>query len=84
MSGLSRWIKNDLVSGQAANGRDYYPPGSDVGIPTLGTWPLLYDLRNDPAESYNVAKGNQKITIEMGDRVERWKADFMANPRGWK
>jgi arylsulfatase A len=76
--------KNDLVSGQAANGRDYYPPGSDVGIPTLGTWPLLYNLHSDPSESYNVAKGNVELTNEMGDTLKQWKAGFMANPRGWK
>jgi len=76
--------KNDLVSGQAANGRDYYPPGSDVGIPTLGTWPLLYDLSIDPSESYNLAKGHPEITQTMGDSISAWHAEFMANPRGWK
>ena len=76
--------KNDLVSGKAANGRDYYPPGSDVGIPTLGTWPLLYDLQIDPGESYNVSKANPETTAELGEMIERWHSGFMANPRGWK
>ncbi len=76
--------KNDLVSGKAANSRDYYPEGSKVGIPTLGVWPLLYDLHLDREEGYNVAKLYPEQTKSLGQQLKQWQADFMQNPRGWK
>lgn len=76
--------KNDLLSGKAANSRDYYPPGSDKGIPTLGTWPLLYDLRSDPLEAYNVKAKYPQTVRKMEKQLERWQQQFVANPRGWK
>jgi len=76
--------KNVMVSGQAANSRDYYPEGSDVGIPTLGVWPLLYDLEVDQAEGYNVAKRYPAMVEKFDQKINAWAQEFMANPRGWK
>lgn len=76
--------KNDLLSGKAANSRDYYPEGSNVGIPTLGTWPLLYDLSLDREEGYNVAKRYPDVTQQLEQELKRWQKEFMENPRGWK
>jgi len=76
--------KNVMVSGQAANSRDYYPEGSDVGIPTLGVWPLLYDLEVDKAEGYNVAKRYPELVDKFSKQLNQWQSEFMENPRGWK
>ncbi|MCP4037014.1 MAG: sulfatase, partial [bacterium] len=36
--------KADTPGGRLLAGRDYQPSGSSGRVPTLGTWPLLYDL----------------------------------------
>lgn len=76
--------KNDLLTGKAANSRDYYPEGSDVGIPTLGAWPLLYNMQLDKNESYNVSKTYPDISKRLQKQLVRWESRFKVNPRGWK
>jgi uncharacterized sulfatase len=75
--------KPDTPAGRLAAGRDYRPPGSAESVPTLGTWPLLYDLGLDPAESYNVAETRPEVAGELGRQLEAWRAAFHADPRGW-
>jgi len=74
--------KPDTPAGAILTGRDYSPPGSDESIPTLGTWPLLYDLRRDPAEAYNVAETHPEIAAGLDRRLEEWRTAFRAKPRG--
>ena len=53
-------------------------------MPTLGTWPLLYDLRRDPGEAYNVAETHPERAHELRERLEQWRVSFRENPRGWR
>ncbi|MCP4005672.1 MAG: sulfatase [bacterium] len=75
--------KSDSLVGKLAGARDYTPKGSDEAIPTLGTWPLLYQIRRDRNESYNVLKKYPELARELGQRLETWRSEFYANPRGW-
>jgi arylsulfatase A-like enzyme len=76
--------KTDTPAGRLATGRDYRPPGSAESVPTLGTWPLLYDLRRDPGEAYNVAEAHPERVRELRERLEQWRVSFRKNPRGWR
>ncbi len=76
--------KQDTPAGQLLTSRNYTPPGSSESVPTLGTWPLLYELQRDPAEAYNVAKTRPEIAAALGRRLAEWRSAFMANPRGWR
>jgi uncharacterized sulfatase len=76
--------KRDTLAGSILSGRDYRPPGSAESVPTLGTWPLLYDLERDRAEAYNVAKTHPQVARELAARLEAWREAFRANPRGWQ
>jgi uncharacterized sulfatase len=76
--------KRDTFAGRLASGRDYQPPGSDESVPTLGTWPLLYDLDRDGAEAYNVVETHPQVARQLGETIEAWSVAFRANPRGWR
>jgi uncharacterized sulfatase len=76
--------KTDTPGGKLLTGRDYRPPGSTESVPTLGTWPLLYDLARDPGEAYNVAESHPERVRALGERLEAWRAGFHENPRGWR
>jgi arylsulfatase A len=76
--------KQDTPAGQLLTSRDYTPPGGGESVPTLGTWPLLYELRRDPAEAYNVAKTRPEIAADLTQRLQAWRSEFLANPRGWR
>ena len=75
--------KLDNLAGVMGAGHNYHPPGTDESIPTLGTWPLLYHMPRDPEEAYNVAKMHPDIAQSFGERLDRWREEFYANPRGW-
>lgn len=74
--------KQDSFAGKMISARDYSPEGSSVSIPTLGEWPLLYNLSRDPTESYNVAKMHPQRVEEMGALLSEWREGFYADPRG--
>ena len=76
--------KPDTPAGRLASGRNYQPSGSTESVPTLGTWPLLYELGRDPGEAYNLAQTHPETARELGEKLEAWRAAFHANPRGWK
>jgi uncharacterized sulfatase len=76
--------KRDNFAGRMAGGRDYTPPGTGIRIPTLGTWPRLFQVHRDPAESYDVVKKYPEKAREMGARLQAWSKEFYGNPRGWK
>jgi hypothetical protein len=73
--------KQDSVAGRMVSARNYSPPGSDVSVPTMGTWPLLYHLDRDPGESYNVAGKYPDTVAQLSDMLSDWKAHFYADPR---
>jgi uncharacterized sulfatase len=75
--------KTDTPAGKVLSGRDYRPPGATESVPTLGTWPLLYQLSRDPGEAYNVAKSEPEKARALRERLEAWREGFRANPRGW-
>jgi arylsulfatase A-like enzyme len=86
---LSHWTwplpldKRDNFAGRIAGARDYTPPGTEIRIPTLGTWPKLFQVRRDRGEAYDVVKKYPKKAEEMGARLEAWRKTFYKNPRGW-
>jgi len=86
----SHWVwpvpldKRDNLAGALASNRDYRPADGSASVPTLGTWPMLYDLTRDPDESYNVAETHPEVVRELGERFDAWRREFYANPRGWR
>ena len=76
--------KTDTPGGKLLAGRDYRPPGADEGVPTLGRWPLLYDLGLDPEEAYDVATTHPERTRALRESLEAWRRAFRENPRGWR
>lgn len=76
--------KKETIAGQLAGGRDYYPPGSTESVPTLGTWPLLYNVGRDSGEAYNVVEKYPEIADDLERRIEDWRADYLDNPGGWR
>jgi hypothetical protein len=52
-------------------------------IPVLGSWPMLYNLRTDEGENYNVIARNPDIAQQIRSRMEEWEEAFYSNPRGW-
>ena len=76
--------KPDTPGGKLLTGRDYQPPGSAESVPTLGTWPLLYELERYPEVAYNVAESHPERARELGERLEAWRDAFLRNPRGWR
>jgi uncharacterized sulfatase len=76
--------KNDTLAGRSANSRDYYPADGGEPVPTLGTWPLLYDMERDRDEAYNVATRHPQTVQQLGAELASWEAAFDAAPRGWK
>lgn len=67
-----------------AGGHDYTPPGSAEKVPTLASWPVLYDMEYDKSESYNVIKRHPDIAQMLHKKMESFEKDFYANIRGWK
>jgi arylsulfatase A len=76
--------KMDTAVGWVTTSRDYDPGDGGPPIPTLGTWPLLYDLEHDPAEAYNVEARHPEIAARLATRLATWRAELLANPRGWR
>jgi len=76
--------KQDNIAGRLTSGYNYTPPGSSVSVPTLGTWPLLYHVERDPGEAYNVATTSPDVVRTLEERLDAWRDEFYANPRGWR
>ena len=49
----------------------------------MATWPLLYNIKLDRGESYNVARKYPAVAARMRAMLERFEAEFTKNPRGW-
>ncbi len=68
---------------RAAKGHDYKPPGSDESIPTIVSFPLLYDMKYDKGENYNLAKRHPKVTARMKKKLADFEKTFYGNIRGF-
>jgi uncharacterized sulfatase len=75
--------KPHTLFGGIIGGYEYRPEGSDISVPGLGSFPLLYDMELDPAESYNLMKKYPDVGRQMQEMMERWEREFIKNPRGW-
>lgn len=64
--------------------RDYNPPGTEIRIPTLGTWPRLFHVGRDPGESYDLVKKYPEKAARLSAELEAWRREFLRNPRGWR
>jgi arylsulfatase A-like enzyme len=79
--------KDDVLSGWVAN-KFYTHTGKDIKgktqtIPILGRLPLLYNMKFDPGENYNVINKYPDIGQRMYDLMKNWVQEFARNPRGW-
>jgi hypothetical protein len=45
------------------------PPGGRLNLPLVN--PELYDLQNDPGESYDTADLNQQVVVNMKQRINQ-------------
>jgi len=74
---------NTLAGKRVANYR-YTDPATNRTVRLVADDPMLYDLRLDSGESYNVADRHPGETARLLNYIERWETEFFANPRGWK
>ena len=72
------------LAGRMAAGHRYTDPTSGRTIPLLQGYPLLYDLRVDPGEAYDVADRHPDETRRLLGLIEAFERELVANPRGWK
>ncbi|MFT7526537.1 MAG: arylsulfatase A [Arenicella sp.] len=75
--------KTNNQTGKILSSRDYYPPDGSDPVPTMGTWPLLYDMQLDPGESYNVTQHQPQVTARLAQSLSAWQKQFLEDPRGW-
>ncbi len=76
--------KPSTLAGKRGESYTYTDPKTGKTIRLMSGFPLLYDLRLDPNESYNVADRHPDESKRLRAAIERWEQDFFANPRGWK
>ncbi|PKL40632.1 MAG: arylsulfatase [Spirochaetae bacterium HGW-Spirochaetae-1] len=69
--------------GKAAGGHDYRPEGSDKSVPTMASWPILYNMERDCGESYNVMKKYPREGDTLLQKIRDFEKKFRENPRGW-
>ena len=63
---------------------DAAPVPEALGGKQMGNrWPLLYDLKNDPGESYNVINTYPDVAAELKAAMETWERAAARNPRGF-
>jgi arylsulfatase A len=55
-----------------------------LGKKQLGErWPLLYDLKTDPTEAYNVGNRYPGVADRLLEVMRRWQQSTEKNPGGW-
>ncbi|MBN2080329.1 MAG: sulfatase [Spirochaetes bacterium] len=63
---------------------DAAPVPNRLGSKQMGKrWPLLYDLENDPGESYNVINTHPGVAEKLKAAMESWQHAVDKNPRGF-
>jgi arylsulfatase A-like enzyme len=76
--------KPDKLIGRRVAAYSYTDPKTGRSAPLLADSPMLYDLRVDPNESYNVADRHPEEDRRALRYIQEWEQGFFANPRGWK
>ena len=76
--------KPNTLAGKRVAGYKYSDPQTGREIRLLADDPMLYDLRLDPGEAYNVVQRHPDVAAQLRGYIERWERDFYTNPRGWK
>ena len=62
-----------------------YPKPLDKRIPAAGEGPpWLYDLEQDPGESYNLYSNFPEVGQKLSGMMDEWEKSLKSNPRGWK
>ncbi len=76
---------NTFVGNNGASRTYTYPveSGEMKTVRALGTWPNLYDMKNDPLESYDVSEQYPEVTEQIHRTLVAFEKEFYANPRGW-
>jgi hypothetical protein len=74
----------DTFAGRRVAGYRYADAQTGRDVRLVADDPMLYDLRLDPAESYNVVSRHDEVAGRLRADIERWEQDFFANPRGWR
>jgi arylsulfatase A len=72
------------LTGKRAAAYIYTDPKTGRTIQLLSDFPMLYDLRIDASESYNVAVRHPDEARRLLGLIEAWEGQFAVNPRGWK
>jgi len=72
------------LAGKRAFAYTYTDSDSGRTVHLTGNFPMLYDLRVDPGESYNVADRHTEEAGRALGFIESWERNFFVNPRGWK
>jgi len=76
--------KPDKLVGRRVAAYTYTDPKTGRTARLAADSPMLYDLRVDPAESYNVADRHPDEDRRALAYIEGWERAFFDNPRGWK
>ena len=53
------------------------------GYPIFNQGPFLFDLENDPAESYNLIEHFPELAADFVHRLDIWELEMESNQRGW-
>ncbi|MCJ7626594.1 MAG: sulfatase-like hydrolase/transferase [Anaerolineaceae bacterium] len=53
------------------------------GYPLIPAGPFLFDLANDPSESYSMIATQPELAGALAQMLGDWDAEFHANQRGW-
>ncbi len=62
-----------------------YPKPLDKTIRAAGKGPpWLYDLEQDPTESYNLHSNHPDIGEKLSGMMDEWEKSIKSNPGGWK
>ncbi|MCK6556446.1 sulfatase [Candidatus Binatia bacterium] len=76
--------KVNTVAGRSAHRYTYTDPQTGQTAHLITHDPLLFDVRADSNESYNVIARHPENASRIRATIEHWERDFFANPRGWK
>jgi len=76
--------KPTSFAGQRVARYRYEDPRTGRELRIIAGDPMLYDLRLDPAEAYNVVDRHPEVAGRLRQFMEQWEQEFFSNPRGWK
>lgn len=56
---------------------------ASIAAGKLSDWPLLYDLKLDPGEAYNLADNMPEMVEKMDNIMTQWELSMENNSEGW-